>query len=81
MLALSLARVGAVCAEVLGGVRRICGANNSSSSCRQNLFAGDERVELSARPAPFLSVVIIGRLRVVATVVESSRDKSRGTQS
>jgi hypothetical protein len=50
--------VGAVCAEVLGGVRRICGANNSSSSCRQNLFGGDERVELSARKGAPRSILV-----------------------
>lgn len=66
MLALGLARVGAVCAEVLGGVRRICGANNSSSRCRQNLFGGDERVELSAWKEASRSILVDCNSRLIA---------------
>ena len=66
MLDLSLVGVGDVCGEVLGGVRRTRGATNPSSNCRQKLFSGDEKVELSVWKGAPCSILVGCNSRLIA---------------
>lgn len=77
MLDLGLVGVDVVCEEILGGVQRTCEVTNLSSTCHQELFGGDKRIELSARNGTFHSVFVDCNSQLIAGGCDGGRELAR----